>query len=110
MDRLIVNDEILAIKDRIVDALPIEKLYLFGSYAYGIPNENSDYDLYMVLANDSIRPIDAIGYAYISMRGMKRKSADILAGSAETFDRRRQQQTLEQKIFNEGVLLYERER
>ena len=33
----LLNDEILAIKDKIINAVPVEKLYLFGSYAYGTP-------------------------------------------------------------------------
>ena len=72
-----MNGEITAIKDLIVNAVPIEKLYLFGSYANGIPNEDSDYDFYMVIPNNSIRPLDAINMAYLAMRGLKRKPANV---------------------------------
>lgn len=34
--------------------LNIEKVILFGSYAYGIPNEESDIDLYVVTKDDFI--------------------------------------------------------
>ena|ERR1041384_3154581 len=34
---------------RIVDALKPEKIILFGSYAYGKPNQHSDVDLLVVL-------------------------------------------------------------
>jgi len=44
-----MNDEIIKIKDAIVSAVDVEKLYLFGSYAYGTPRDDSDYDLYFVL-------------------------------------------------------------
>jgi predicted nucleotidyltransferase len=33
----------------IVNTVPVEQVYLFGSYAYGTPNEDSDYDFYVVL-------------------------------------------------------------
>ena len=82
-DYRMMNEEIIKIKDTIVNSVPVEKLYLFGSYANGTPNENSDYDFYMVVPNDGIRPIDAIGNAYLAMRGMKVKSVDILAGTVE---------------------------
>ena len=103
-----MNDEILKIRDRIVNTVPVEKLYLFGSYANGVPCEQSDYDFYIVVPNGSIRPIDAIGDAHLAMRGMKVKPVDILAGTAEIFDRRSKQMTIERKIANEGVVLYER--
>lgn len=103
-----VNNEILNIKDVILSAVNVEKLYLFGSYANGVPNEESDYDFYMVIPNNSIRPIDAIGDAYMAMRGLKRKPVDILAGTSEGFARRCEGITLERKIAEEGVLLYER--
>ncbi|MCL2087983.1 MAG: nucleotidyltransferase domain-containing protein [Oscillospiraceae bacterium] len=103
-----MNVEILTIKDKIINAVPVEKLYLFGSYANGTPNENSDYDFYMVIPNDSIRPLDAINKAYMSMRGLKRRPVDILAGTADVFSRRAKGITLERKIAREGVVLYER--
>ncbi len=103
-----INDEIIKIKDAIINTVPVEKLYLFGSFANGKPNENSDYDFYIVIPNNSIRPIDAIGDAYLAMRGIKKRPVDILAGTAEIFDRRSAQLTIEQKIAKEGVVLYER--
>jgi predicted nucleotidyltransferase len=103
------SNEILEIKDRIVNAIPIDRLYLFGSYANGNPNEDSDYDFYMVVPDNSIRPVDAIHTAYIAMRDMKRNAVDILAGTTEVFNRRCKQLTLEQKIYKEGIVLYERE-
>jgi predicted nucleotidyltransferase len=104
-----MNDELTIIKDRIINAVPVEKLYLFGSYATGTMNENSDYDFYMVIPNNGMRPIDAINEAYLAMRGLKRKPIDILAGTEEIFARRSEGVTLERKIAREGVILYERE-
>ncbi|MCL2512647.1 MAG: nucleotidyltransferase domain-containing protein [Oscillospiraceae bacterium] len=105
-----MNEEILKIRDKIVNTVPVEKLYLFGSYANGTQHEQSDYDFYMVVPNDGIRPIDAIGDAHLAMRGMKVKPVDILAGTVEIFNRRSRQLTIERKIANEGVVLYERGR
>jgi len=104
-----MNDEIQVIKERIIKAVPVERLYLFGSYANGTYNENSDYDFYIVIPNDTMRPLDAINKAYLSLRGLKRKPADILAGTADVFSRRSKGVTLEKKIADEGVVIYERE-
>lgn len=106
---MITNEEILKIKDAIISAVDVERLYLFGSYAYGIPHKDSDYDFYMVIPNDSgIRPIDASIEAQSALWGIKAKAVDILAGTTETFNRRSKGVTLERRIANEGVLLYER--
>ena len=106
--RMVITDEIVKIKDTIISAVPVEKLYLFGSFANGTPNENSDYDFYMVIPNDSMRPLDAINKAYLAMRGLKRKPVDLLAGTVDIFSRRSEGVTLERKIAREGVILYER--
>ncbi|MCL2766363.1 MAG: nucleotidyltransferase domain-containing protein [Peptococcaceae bacterium] len=103
-----IPDEILKIRDVILGTVPTEKIYLFGSYAYGTPTENSDYDFYVVISDGIIRPLDAVGNIYMAMRGMKRKPTDILAGTVETFERRSKQSTLERTIAEKGVVLYER--
>jgi len=105
---MIANEEILRIKDVIVSAVDVKKLYLFGSYANGTPDEDSDYDFYMVIPNGNMRPIDAIHKARMAMWGNKFKSIDLLAGTEEIFSRRSEGITLERKIAREGVVLYER--
>jgi predicted nucleotidyltransferase len=105
---MIITDEITKIRDIIINTVPVERIYLFGSYAYGTPSENSDYDFYVIIPDGIIRPLDAVGNIYMAMRGMKRKSADILAGTTETFERRSKQLTLERTIAETGVILYER--
>ena len=102
-----MSDELTIIRDRIINSLPVIKLYLFGSFANGTPNENSDYDFYIVIPNNGMRPIDAINTAYMAMRGLKRRPVDILAGTEEIFERRSEGTTLERKIAREGVLVYE---
>ena len=103
-----IQNEINFIKEKILQSVPAEAIYLFGSYANGIPNEHSDYDFYVVIPNNGLRPIEAVQSIYRSVRGMKRKPMDILAGTVETFERRSKQITLERTIANEGILLYEK--
>ena len=105
---MVMSEELIRIKDAIVSAVPTEKIFLFGSYAYGTPNKDSDYDIYVVIQDGSVRPLDALGDIYMAMRGMKRKPTDILAGTTETFERRSKQLTLERTIAERGVVLYER--
>ena len=85
---MVMTEEIQTLRDKIIDAVPVEKLYLFGSYANGTPNECSDYDFYVVIPNGSLRPVEVVQNIFRSVRGMKRKPMDILAGTVETFERR----------------------
>ena len=100
---MVTNEEILKIKDRIISAVDVEKLYLFGSYAYGTPYKDSDYDFYMVIPNNSgIRPIDASIEARSVLWDMEVGAVDILAGTVEIFNRRSQQVTLEPRLLMRG--------
>jgi len=39
-----IQAELDKLKEIIIDTLPIEQIYLFGSYAYGNPHKDSDLD------------------------------------------------------------------
>jgi len=43
-----VESELDKLKDIIVNTVPVEQIYLFGSYANGTPHKDSDLDLYVV--------------------------------------------------------------
>ena len=45
-----LSKEIDVLRDIIVDLVDPDKIILFGSYAYGIPDENSDAD-FLVIKN-----------------------------------------------------------
>lgn len=102
------NREILNITEAIKNAIPVERIYLFGSYAYGAPNKDSDYDFFVVIPNGGLRPLEAIQKARIALIPIERETpVDILADYQSRFDDRKQYNTLEKKIFQEGVVLYE---
>ncbi|MDR0610151.1 MAG: nucleotidyltransferase domain-containing protein, partial [Planctomycetaceae bacterium] len=41
-----IKDELDILTRIIVETVPVEQIYLFGSYAYGTPHKDSDLDLY----------------------------------------------------------------
>lgn len=110
----IVKEAIEEILPRITEVIretvQIECIYLFGSYAYGSPTEDSDIDLYVVLSNNtSVRPLDAV----VQISGALRKAGirfpmDILANYAAKFDEMCAGASIERVITTKGVLLYER--
>ena len=43
--------ELKLITDTVCSVVDAEKIYLFGSFAYGMPKEDSDFDIYVLLTD-----------------------------------------------------------
>lgn len=103
--------DIQTIAEKIRETVPTEKIYLFGSHAYGVPHADSDYDFFVVLPDGGMRPLDAALQIRLALADINRQIAlDVLADYRSVFEARKVQNTLEKKIDREGVLLYERKR
>lgn len=50
----------------ITETVKAEAIYLFGSRAYGIPTDDSDYDLCVIIPENSMRPADAVKAMLVS--------------------------------------------
>ena len=100
------NDEIQAIKDRLVEQLSPLKIYLFGSYAYGTPTADSDYDFYIIVDDENRDTLDLMARAYAACSEIKQRPVDILVGTESSFEARKQRPTIENEVFHKGVLLY----
>jgi len=104
MDVRIKNDLEL-FKENILKITPAEAIYLFGSYAYGTPNNESDLDVYVVVPDN----ITNLSELYATVRLLWRKkpvSLDLLMGYSSIFNRRKFGPTLERIIAQKGVLLH----
>jgi predicted nucleotidyltransferase len=109
MEKRTVNSEMTAIKDIILKTVACERIYLFGSYAYGTPNKDSDYDFYVVLKDDAKNPLlvaEDISWNIAKTHTIK-MPVDILTEYNRTFIHHSTLPTMERKIVREGVLLYE---
>lgn len=42
-----IQDELNILKDIIINTVPVEQIFLFGSYANGVPHDDSDLDIYV---------------------------------------------------------------
>jgi hypothetical protein len=84
-----VNNEIFAITNSILQTVgdACEKIYLFGSYAYGTPRENSDYDFFVVLKDGTEKPLEVMENIHCNFgRQGIFKSIDVLAGYKSRFE------------------------
>ena len=105
------NHDIQKIAGVIAQAVPAEQIYLFGSYAYGQPNANSDYDFFLVIPDGAMHPMDAMQKAQLALaRNMRRTTPiDILATTKSNFIRMRDLiNTVEIDVYHKGVLLFDR--
>ena len=101
-----IDAEIKEIQNLIVDTVPTLQIYLFGSHAKGTQQADSDYDLYVVIPDDSIRPLDATRKISMALRSVRKRPIDILVGSESKFNKFKNIYSIEKEVLNTGVKLY----
>lgn len=102
------SNELNALCRVIHDTVDVNRIYLFGSYAYGTPNSSSDYDLCVVIPDSDLRPVDVLRKIRRALYEMQKTPLDVLVYHDSRFEERKERVSLENKIAREGVLLYER--
>jgi predicted nucleotidyltransferase len=105
MNSQIIN-ELENIKQTIINTVETDSIYLFGSYANGLPSEDSDFDLYVVIPDDSIHPIEAMRIIGGALYQQQTKPIDILVSRVSDFNQRKMLPTIERTIARDGVMLY----
>ena len=102
-----IRKNLSEISQIIADTVPVEAIYLFGSYAYGTENKDSDIDLYVVFKDEmQMRELEAIDAIRMAIYPVKKPPVDILGLKRSRFDDLKIYATLERKIAREGVRLY----
>lgn len=105
---MINNETIEEVKKRLIKAYNPVAIYLFGSYAWGSPTEDSDLDLLIVIDKSNEKSYKRAMPAYDALFGMG-ISKDIIVYTKEEFEKISSNiTTLGYKIKNEGELLYAR--
>jgi predicted nucleotidyltransferase len=104
-----INSDILNIKNKILSSVDCRKIILFGSYAYGVPRDGSDYDFYVVLDDGTEKPIRAVQKIYRDLAQTTMQTpVDILANYKTRYEERSKLPTLERTIAHQGIVLYDR--
>jgi uncharacterized protein len=104
---MITKEQIQEATKRLVEVYQPEVVYLFGSYAWGEPDEDSDIDL-MIVVNDAVN-VEWTAYkkGKWAIRDMKITN-DILVENKRIFrDRGKHPSMLEHQIATKGLKLYE---
>jgi len=102
-----IKEDIEVLKEIILENIPTEQIWLFGSYAYGTPNKNSDIDVYVVMKdNSSMRELDAMVAVDMARYKKIHRPLDIVVVKSEKFTKRKEIPTIERTIVREGIKIY----
>ena len=97
-----LKSELKKLADKIKEITPATKIYLFGSYAYGTPNEASDIDL-CILTDENKRKLEILREIRRNV-GDINYPLDILVYKTDEFNERvNNKYIMESKIYKDGV-------
>ena len=104
-----VSSELLAeMTRRLVAEFQPEQIILFGSHAWGTPNEDSDIDLLVIVSQSDEKPVQRAVRAQHCMDRL-RVPVDILVKTRTEVERYRHvRASLERKMLEQGRVLYGR--
>ena len=104
-----MNAYVKEVVDMYVDVISsvsgVLQIYLFGSHAYGAPHEKSDIDL-MIVVEDSLKALKMALVINNALSGKREIPLDLLVNTETDFNEALKEPTLQNRIKNEGVLLY----
>jgi len=103
-----IKNELEILKEIILEKVPTEEIWLFGSYAYGTPHSDSDIDIYIVMKDDAeMREMDAMTEVNIGRTERKiRRSVDVMALRKNRFWDRANNVAMEKYIIKNGIKIY----
>ena len=104
-----VSSELLTeMTRRLVAEFQPEQIILFGSHAWGTPNEDSDVDLLVIVSQSDEKPVQRAVRGYRCLSGLM-VPTDILVKTRTEVERfRHVHASLERKMLEEGRVLYGR--
>jgi uncharacterized protein len=99
-------DLLTQMTQRLVDALQPEQIILFGSYAYGEPNADSDVDLLVIVAHSDEPGYRRARVAYRALRGMGIPKDILVMTRSEVNRKANVKSSLVSQVLRQGKVLY----
>jgi len=95
------------ITQRLVPEFQPEQIFLFGSHAWGNPDENSDIDLLVIVSKSDMKPVQRAIRAHRCLLGMPIPMDILVKTQAEVDEYRDVYASLECEILEREKVLYE---
>jgi predicted nucleotidyltransferase len=106
---LITQEQIDEVKRRLVVTYNPLKIYIFGSYAWGTPNDDSDLDLMVILESSSEPKIHLRApVGHLALAGMSIAKELIILTNQEFQERCNDENRLAYQVAKHGKLIYSR--
>jgi uncharacterized protein len=105
MENLI--EKIEDIKESILKFVPARYIYLFGSYAYGLPSDKSDIDIYIVTPDEINNLTEIYAKIVVDLSYKKIYFIDLFLNNETIFNKRKTENIFEKTICQKGKILYE---
>ena len=103
-----VNQILDNIVIKLVEEFQPGQIYLYGSYAWGLPNSDSDLDILVLIENSNESKIERGQRAYRAIRGLNKIPVDLMVRTYDEFNYFTDvTSTLNYKIASEGKIIYE---
>lgn len=93
---------------RLVAEFQPEQIILFGSHAWGTPDEDSDVDLLVIVSESDVSPTQRDIRAHLCLSGLNVPKDVLVKTRAEVERFRHVYASLEAEILERGRVLYER--
>jgi len=95
------------IKQCLIEIYQPRIIYIFGSYAWGNPDNSSDLDIFVVINESELSMADRIRKGLRALKNIK-TPLDLLVFTKEEFDSKKDHpSTLTNKVIKRGVKIYE---
>ncbi len=102
-----IREQLKLLSNGIVKKFTAKKIILFGSYAYGNPEKDSDIDLCIIVELKNRRKLEVIRDIRRELIAIISYPLDILVYNEKEFhERSEMKNTLEYKIMHEGIQIY----
>ena len=95
------------IKEVILKHVPARYIFLFGSYAYGNPTEESDIDIYIVTPDDTGNFSELCAKIRGDLSKKKIFFVDLLLTRESVFEVRKMKNVLDRTVYQKGKIIYE---
>lgn len=103
-----IKKELDILVNAICNNMKVNEIYLFGSYAYGKPTKDSDFDIYVVIPDNSVRPLIAMQQLGFAISSYQKRPVDLLVSNSSSFNKRKNiVSCIESEVVKKGVKLYE---